>query len=578
MLLRPRAALIALPLTLALWAQPTPAQACGGFACDAGPNGMNVDQSGENIIFAFTEGKVEVHIQVAYDPNTDASKFAWIIPVQTLPTFHVGSQLLFDNVLNGTVPFYGFNSQNEFCGVDSDSGAISSGGSDSASGAAESEGGTGDPGGGPDVVFQGQVGAFDISVLQGGTAQEVMDWLGDNGYQQPPEALEILEQYLKEGHLFAALKLIPSDDPIVHPIVLVYDGVEPCVPIRLTRIAALQDMDIRVFFLGESRAVPTNYRHVLVNPLKIDWPNFASNYKAVVTAAVDAYLAEGNAFVTEYAGPSDVISQANLFSPAWDAKPFTGMPVTEVYNELIAQGLLSCTEWELQCFFNHPLLEGLINSYVPVPDGVNPYDFYTCMTCYADLIDPLPWGDGAEFAQQFLERLIEPGERALNLLQSKSYVTRMYTTISPHEMMADPMFAENPNLPEVPRMRMASRYLRCDGHAEWTLPDDRVVFVPNDGPWPEFPGEMPWEEETAQMAMAGAPQVLVTNTVKIDELLQAWNDANRPNSATGGDATAGADTAGNDDEGCGCTAPDPRGGAFTALGLLALLGLARRRR
>jgi hypothetical protein len=38
-------------------------------------------------------------------------------------------------------------------------------------------------------------------------------------------------------------------------------------------------MDIRVFVLANDRAAPTNYRHVLVNPLKIDWLNLASNYK-----------------------------------------------------------------------------------------------------------------------------------------------------------------------------------------------------------------------------------------------------------------------------------------------------------
>jgi hypothetical protein len=32
-------------------------------------------------------------------------------------------------------------------------------------------------------------------------------------------------------------------------------------------------MDIRVFVLANDRAAPTNYQHVLVNPLKIDWLN-----------------------------------------------------------------------------------------------------------------------------------------------------------------------------------------------------------------------------------------------------------------------------------------------------------------
>ena len=59
-------------------------------------------------------------------------------------------------------------------------------------------------------------------------------------------------------------------------------------------------MDIRVFVLADGRAAPTNYRHVLVNPLKIDWLNRATNYKEVITNAVDAFMADGRAFVTEF--------------------------------------------------------------------------------------------------------------------------------------------------------------------------------------------------------------------------------------------------------------------------------------
>jgi MYXO-CTERM domain-containing protein len=123
---------------------------------------------------------------------------------------------------------------------------------------------------------------------------------------------------------------------------------------------------------------------------------------------------------------------------------------------------------------------------------------------------------------------------------------------------------------------MAQRYLRCDGHAEWTLPDGRVVFVPDNGPWPEFPGEMPWEEEVDQMAMAGAPQVLVTNTVAIDKILADWNSANTPKYDLPGADTA--DTAGTGDAaGCGCSTQDPSG-ALAALTILGIAGLGRRRR
>ncbi len=554
----------------------TPAEACGGNFCDVGPTQVPVNQTGENIIFAFDGDTVEVHIQIAYDPDTEASKFSWIIPMQALPEFGVSSELFFDQVLNGTVPTYGVNTTTEICGEPANNG--------DSSGLSGSGGATGDAGGsdsgsdsgemGPNVVYQGTVGAFAVTVLDSKDSKQLLDWFDANGYSYDDAAVPIIDAYLAEGNLFAAFKLVPAEKPVVHPVVLRYQGVEPCVPIRLTRVAAVEDMDIRVFFLGEHRAIPTNYRHVLVNPLKIDWPNFAANYKEVVTAAVDAFHADGNAFVTEYAGTSDVISRFGIYSQTWDAKAFTGLAAIDVVNTLSSQGILDCFDGEGGfCDYRHPLLEGLLGEFLPAPDGIDPVEFYSCLDCYEGMIDLEIWGDGSAFSTAYDERIVAPGKNSVELLDSNPYVTRMYTTISPHEMLEDPMFAENPDLPGIASLRIAQRLNRCDGHTEYVLPDGREVFVPDSGPWPEFPDEMPWEEETQQMALVGAPQVLLSNTETIDTMLEEWNEANRPSYDSSSD-TSGDDTEG----GCGCTSEGNAGGLAFGLGLLGLVGLRRRRR
>ena len=73
----------ALPLSAALLAAawPTAADACGGTFCDNIPGAMPVDQTGENILFILEPNKVEVHIQIQYDPDTNAQKFAWMVPM-----------------------------------------------------------------------------------------------------------------------------------------------------------------------------------------------------------------------------------------------------------------------------------------------------------------------------------------------------------------------------------------------------------------------------------------------------------------------------------------------------------------
>ena len=571
---------------------PNHAEACGGTMCDSGPNAMPVDQTGENILFVIDGEYVEAHIQIQYDPNTPADKFAWMIPVLALPEFSVGSQLFFDNLLNGSVPFYGFQTSQETCGENPNGPPQDSGGSDpGGTGAATSgEGDTAGEDPGPDVLYKDTVGAFDIVVLQDNNVDSLMQWLGDNGYQQDPNAIPILEQYVKEGHLFVAFKLTNNAETAeIHPVVLRYKGDESCVPIRLTRIAAKDDMDIRAFFLGATRTIPTNYRHVLVNPLKLDWINFANNYKEVISLAVDAFGAEGNAFVTEYAGPSNVVQQFGIYEPSWNSAAFTAAAAIDAADLLTSQGLLFCdNEFDSFCNYNHPLLAGLLAKYLPVPPGLTDYDFYSCVSCYEAQVDLMAW-DPALFAKDLEERIIAPGKHAIDLLNTFPYLTRMYTTISPPEMLEDPIFRQNPNLPEVPSLRNAQALLRCDGHANWTLPDGRNVFVPNNGPWPNFDVELPYEEEVQQTAIKGAPMTIVNNTAIINAALDAWNKKMDPIEGQlppGADDTTDTDTdtegagsggLGGDESGCGCDVNTGTGGVVASLGLLGLLGLRRRR-
>jgi len=586
--------LVSLVSALALTV-PNQAEACGGTFCDSGPQAMPVDQTGENILFVIDGEYVEAHIQIQYDPNTPADKFAWVIPVTALPEFSVGSELFFDNLLAGSVPTYGFQTSTEICG-DNPNGPPQDSGSDPGAGSGLSSGDGEDSAGeepGPDVLYSSTVGAFDIVVLQDDNVASLMKWLGDNGYQQDPKAEPIFEEYLKEGHLFVAFKLANNAEVAeIHPVVLRYKGDESCVPIRLTRIAAKEDMDIRAFFLAPARTIPTNYRHVLVNPLKLDWVNFAGNYKEVVSLAVDAFGAEGNAFVTEYAGPSNVVQQFGIYEQTWNSAAFATAEAIDVVDLLTSQNLMYCyNDFEAFCQYNHPLLTGLLAKYLPVPAGMTDVDFYSCVTCNEAQIDLTAW-DPALFSKDLEERIIAPGKHAVDLLNAWPYLTRMYTTISPAEMLEDPIFRQNPNLPEVPAFRQAQALARCDGHGTWTLPDGREVFVPNNAPWPDFDVELPYEEEVQQTAIKGAPMTLVNNTAAINKALDDWNrkmdpvegqlppGADDTDTATDTDDSGGSGGLGGEDQGCNCNVNNSAGGVLASLGLLGLLALrpSRRRR
>jgi MYXO-CTERM domain-containing protein len=578
---------------------PSEAEACGGTFCDNGQQAMPVDQTGENIIFVMDGDHVEAHIQIQYDPDTPAERFAWIVPLTAVPDFEVGSQQLFNNTLAGTVPAYGFNTWNEPCG--------GSGGEDGWCDGDGGEGGSGDDGAkfdlagdgdgdGPDVIKQETVGAFEITVLQGGTAEEVMQWLGDNGYQQDPAAEPILADYLAEGHLFAAFKLTNgAETEEIHPIMIRYQGMEPCVPIRLTQIAAVDDMDIRVFFFGDHRAAPTNYRHIEINQTTLDWVNLADNYKDVVTQAIDSDMADGHAFVTEYAGDSTVISQGGILGTQWNASAFVDAEAVNVFNLLADQGFVEWCDQDA-CEWQHALIESLVHKYVPVPDGIDEGDFYSCLECYEGLIDLDAW-DGQAFADDMQTRIVDPALHAVEVLDTWPTVTRMYTTMSPHEMTSDPFFHQNPDLPEVMLPPQAQRANYCDGDNVFELPDNHEIILNSSGTWP-YLEEMPFEHRIELVPTMGAPQVLVDNSELIDELVTEWNQSQGwdgykgDNAPVGGcyeddEGDSGFDTGGgvgsgggsaDGDVGCGCTVGGSQvpGALFAGFGLLGLL-LVRRR-
>jgi len=334
-----------------------PSAACGGTFCDSGPRAMAVDQKGENILFAMGGGKVEAHIQIQY--NGDAARFAWVLPVPALPEVEVGSQGLFQNLLGGTVPRFGFRSTVDACGQNG--GVISVPGSQAAgppSNIAAIDGG----GGGTMVVLQKAVGSFEVTVLQGGTAQEITDWLTTNGYAMPPETPQLLQSYVAKSFLFVAVKLTGGagiDE--IHPLVVRYVGTEPCVPLKLTAVAAVEDMGVRTFFLGNRRMVPKNYKNVVLNPVMINWLNLATNYDEVVSNAANAPVANGHAFVTEYAGVSSVVSTGGLVNMQWTGRPFVNADVLSVIDLLQAQGLISFCGGG-KCTFTNPLVLPLLRT------------------------------------------------------------------------------------------------------------------------------------------------------------------------------------------------------------------------
>lgn len=489
------------------------AAACGGTFCDAGPQVMPVDQRGENILFVVDGDTVEAHVQIEY--TGDPEKFAWIVPVMAQPEVEAGSDPLFQSLLAGTVPTFTLSSRFEPCDDGrptigcADEGSALSGLDRGVQESADSDD--------PEVLDRGIAGAFEYAVLSGGTVEGVVQWLDDNEYAQDDEAPEVLAEYLAEDFMFVAFKLrggTQTDE--IHPVVIRYEG-EPCIPIRLTRIAAEPDMGIRVFFLGDRRVAPLNFRSVEINPLLVDWINLGANYAELVTLAVDVPGSDGHGFVTEYAGPSSIVPTDGMLEPSWQAERFVGIDPTLVVDELAAQGLMTCTE--RPCTYAHPLVQGILARFLPRPVGVAEDDFYACLSCYADQIDLEVWSD-ADFAAEVASRIVEPGRRALDLLRAHPYLTRLFTTLSPHEMTRDPLFHANADLPDVSNVYTATLVNVCEGTSYIELEDGRKIAVDPSG---TLPMDMPSAERVDEVPEQGAPMTVVDLEEDIEDARRSWN-------------------------------------------------------
>lgn len=511
---------------------PEEARACGGTFCDVGPSAMPVDQRGENILFVIEDGTVEAHVQIQYEG--DPAKFAWVVPVMARPEIEAGSEALFANLLTATVPTFITNPVFEDCGPDRRNRGGFGCSADEASfdGAAggDTDGFFDEPVDDPVVVASGVAGAFEYSVLEGGTIEGVVAWLDDNGYAQDDDAPAELEGYLDKGFLFVAFKLRGGTGvDEIHPVVIRYEGDEPCVPIRLTRIAATDDMGVRAFFLGGDRVAPTNFRSVEINLAAIDWQNLGSNYEAVVTRAVDADT-QGHGFVTEYAGTSSVVATAGILDPRWDATRFLEASPEAAIDELSDQGLLECASE--RCVPIHPLITGLLDRFMPRPVGVSFEAYYGCVSCYDEGINEA-WDAGA-FSEELEARIIGPGEHALDVLRAHDYLTRLYTTLSPQEMTLDPVFHENPDLPDVSNTYVADMVFTCEGPNYVEFEDGARVAV---GPTPD--PDQPAALRLQEVPLQGPAMTVADMTDEITAARAAWNDAQG---------------LGDGDEGCNCRA------------------------
>ncbi len=465
---------------------PGAASACGGFFCSLQ---QPVNQVGEHILFAVDGTDVTAHIQIAY--AGEAEKFSWVLPLPAVPELAVGSDLLFQRLRAMTDPKLELTWKNEgdceytnSCPCQFDD-------------AEASPGGTANGGGGVSVVASGEVGPFEYKVVEG-EGPALFAWLNDNGYDQPPEAEDLVGYYANLEFKFVTLKLQKGKDAgDLQPIVLKYSSETfACIPLKLTSIAAADHMPVFTWVLADARAVPLNFFNVLLNPKKFDWLNCATAadtdewcnwqpyqqqcqdaYLKVVTDAADA--AAGHAFVTEFAGPPDIMKDQIYTEGQFDLSKLEGKTTPGAFlQEMMAQQ-----------FPRTPLLQQVIRAAIPKPAEADlgeeckeDNQFYN-NNQIDECIKYMPEGwtfDPVAMAADLKERLVDPMVAAQALFSTHHYMTRMFTTISPDEMTKDPVFGFNSDLPDVSNVFKATGSATCKAGSKWEAEKVTITFEDGD--------------------------------------------------------------------------------------------------
>ena len=503
-------------LVLGSLVHPSEASACGGFFCSAS---QPVNQAAERIIFSQNgDGTVTAVIQIMYQGPSE--NFSWLLPISTVlqeGDIGIASNLAFQRLQSFTNPQYNLTTR-----VEGNCGQVPGG----SAGSASSTGGTSASGpiappdsGGVVVESSGVIGQFEWTVISldqslDDPAAAAVTWLEKEGYDVSPGSPELLGPYLADGMYLLALKLTKgSDSGSIRPISITYDAELPMIPIKLTAVAANDDMGVMTWVLGEERAIPYNYFSLELNEARINWFNAASNYDDVVTAAADE--AGGQGFVTEFAGETDTLSQI-VWSDNDDAN-FTRLTTGTTYSSF--SQLFQTMNGSYGGFDG---FWDAVRATVVLPAGVPFEDFRSCPNCYEADIEFSP----SQFFAELEKSVIAPMRDVQELIDAHPYVTRLYSTLSAAEMTVDPLFSFNPELDDVANLHSAVRVVECGAglslfSAPWRveLPQGGVVRGTGQDAqsrtWP-VTDEQPFNRRVLQLGESGQGKVAEDNSALID--------------------------------------------------------------
>lgn len=520
---------------------PRNAEACGGLFCNRSV-AFPVAQAGEGIVFAVDRQEDLITAVISIQYQGEAGEFAWLLPLQSAPVdVNVAPSAMFSTIDRLTAPRFETRFETEGVCLDR---TFAAGAREDAALASTAE----EAGQRVQVIRQEEVGPYDSSIIRSDRPEDVRAWLSENGYSVTDEMIDLVTPYVTKGDTLLALKLRKSNDVgDIQPVVVTMEGDEVCVPIRLTAIAALDDMEITTLVLSnEGRAIPENYNHVTLNLAKIDWLNFGANYRQVVAEAADE--GSGNAFTTEFSGDASLFR--SQIAGQYDRET---IEATTTINQFVLA-------LQSQNLLRHREIIGILLRHLPdsafEAAGTTKEEFRNNPQSFNGQFPNDPF-DPTEATAEIWERLVEREIAMQDLFDQYRFATRLYTLISPEEMTLDPTFSFDPSLLDVSNIHRATATLDCGIGGKSDDDDLRITLeIEETGQVIELGDGEVDRSILDQMPAAATVEQLEEGRTLRDNSEIIENLLDRHNRSLG----------------CGCTGAEGRGSVLA--GLLLLAGLA----
>ena len=431
---------------------PTPATACGGFFCTTVP----INQAAEQIVFRQDDNQVTAMVRILY--AGEAEDFSWVVPVPDTPEISLGADATFNELDFATRPQFNLQVEGNVCEQDQPVALPLSASAEADTDATD--------GGGVQIEEELAIGPFDIDIVSSDNADDMSIWLEDNGYLLDDRGRDLIEPYVLDGMKFVAVKLRSGESSgSIQPLILQYPSEKPMIPIRLTAVAAQDDMGVLVWVVNDARAIPENYEHVTPNYTKLDWYsgsfNAYASYQSLITEAMDE-AGEGQGFATDYAGSITSDIRGSLTDASLVEENLAQLDAIQNDAEFLSNSLFITT--------NFSTALASLSVALPLPDGRDT-NLYFDPDELAAVYTPAELSAArTAMRQAIVDRELTPIEDSVGLLPQGAYLTRLFTTLSASEMTVDPTFNYNGTMPEQPIQREALLNASCEaGTSQWSL-------------------------------------------------------------------------------------------------------------